>query len=402
MSGVNFAYEYTASTFASAQLVYNSNGVGPIAGYSNNIVIRDGATPVTTTPFPVNTVLTLSSLVVYAYADVYTDPNSPGVLTIVAAVTPANPITNGHLLAVSTTIQKYVDTVSYPQLGKFISTTGTHGARICSLVPDAADPSTSQYFMDDGVDMMGTTGLGLNTGVSTYFTVLLPSTIQTASTILYDNTQSISSIYTDYYSRELLFTNGYYIHPAGFNFTQFNDGVQYPDFTYDLYYDTTFGYRYASFAFEGPALTSPTPYNYVNVRVHSPSLGSTIQAVRDENNWWPNTLTNQMLVSSMKVRMHYKVLGTFNLGVTVPLETAWVNCFKQVDFYNFDDSVYDMGATYAVSTLGDGDIEYKMLVNRRYYQKTMVLLRVGIAQDAAQYSGQPITFQSMSVRLSDS
>ena len=402
MSGANFAYRYTASTFASAQLVYNGGGVGPVSGASNNVVVLQGGTPVTTLPFPVNTVLTLSSLSVHAYADLYTDPNNPGILNIVATVTPANPAPQGQHISISTAIQEYVDTVSYPHLGKFISTTGTNGARILSLVPNAADLSTSEYFMDDGVNMIGDSGVGLNTGVSTYFTVLLPSTIQTASTILYDNTQPISSIYTNYYSRELLFTNGYYIHPAGFNFTQFNDAFQYPDFTYDLYNDTTFGYRYASFAFEGPALASPTPYSYINVRVHSPSLGSTIQATRDVNNWWPNTLTNQLLVSSMKVRMHYKLLGTYNLGVTVPVETAWVNCLKQVDFYNFDDSVYDDGATYAVNTLGDGDIEYKMLVNRRYYQKTMVLVRVGIARDASQYSGEPITFESMSVRLSDS
>jgi hypothetical protein len=106
----------------------------------------------------------------------------------------------------------------------------------------------------------------------------------------------------------------------------------------------------------------------------------------------------------MKVRMHYKLIGTYNLGLTYPIETAWVNCLKQVDFYNFDDQVYDAGASSGVSTLGNGnqgDIEYKMVLNRRYYNKTMVLVRVGIAQDAAQYSGRPITFQSLQVRLTD-
>jgi len=78
-----------------------------------------------------------------------------------------------------------------------------------------------------------------------------------------------------------------------------------------------------------------------------------------------------------------------------------VNCFKQVDFYNFEDSIYDAGATVAVSVLGSGDVEYKMLLNRRYYLKTMCLVRVGISQDGAQYSGQPITFKGLHVRLSD-
>jgi hypothetical protein len=400
MSGANFAYRYTASTLASAQLLYNSNAVGPLAGYSNNVQVYDGASPVSTLPFPVNTVLTLSSLAVHADAGLYTDPNDPGVLTLVASASPANPTPDGQHIAVSTTIQEYVDTVSYPYLANFTNATGSNGARILSLVPNVNDLSTSQYFMDDGVDMMGSVGVGLDTTVSTFFAVQLPSTVQINSTILYDHTESISSIYTDYYSRELLYTNGYYIHPAGFNFTQFNDGFQYPNFTYDLYNDTTFGYRYASFAFEGPALASPTPYSYVNVRVVQPSLGSTIQSSRDVNNWWPNTLTNQLLVSSMKVRMHYKLIGTYNIGVTQPIETAWVNCLKQVDFYNFDDQIYDMGATYAVTVVGS-DIEYKMLINRRYYQKTTVLVRVGIAQDGGQYTGQPITFQSMTTRLSD-
>jgi hypothetical protein len=229
----------------------------------------------------------------------------------------------------------------------------------------------------------------------------LPATIQINSTILYDNTQSISSIYTNYYSRELLFTGGQYIHPAGFDFTPFNDGFQYPNFTFDLYNDTTFGFRYATFAFEGPALASPTPYNYLYVRVNNPSAGGTIQSNRSVNNYWPNTMTNYLLASSMKVRMHAKLLGTYNIGLTQTFETAWVNALKQVDFYNYNDTVYDSGATYAVSTLGGGDIEYKVLINRRYYQKTTAIVQIGISQDGSQYSGAPITFQGIQVRLSD-
>jgi hypothetical protein len=126
-----------------------------------------------------------------------------------------------------------------------------------------------------------------------------------------------------------------------------------------------------------------------------------IQSNRSLNDYWPNTLTNYLLTSSMKVRMHAKILGTFNIGLTQTFETAWVNGLKQVDFYNYDDGVYDNGATYGVSTLGGGDIEYKLLINRRYYQKTMTFVQVGIAQDGSQYSGTPITFQGIQVRLSD-
>jgi hypothetical protein len=400
LSGVNFAYQYTASTFASAQLHYLSNPTGPLAGYSTNVVILDAGTPVTTLPFPVNTPLTLSSLSVYANENLYTDPNTPSSIALVASVTPLNPA--GQHLQISSMIHTYVDTVSYPFLSQFTNTLGSNGCRVLTLVPYINDLSTSQYFMDDGVDMMGETGVGLNVAVSSFFTVTLPNTIQTNSTILYDHSQPISSIYTNYYSRELLFANGQYIHPAGFNYTTFNDGFQYPDFTYDLYNDTTFGNRYATFAFEGPNLAAATPYNYLYIRINSPSAGGAIQSDRTLNDYWPNSLTNQLLVSSMKVRMHAKLLGTFNAGLTYPFETAWVNALKQVDFYNYDDGTYDMGATYSVNTLSGGDIEYKVLINRRYYQKTMTLVRVGIAQDASQYSGAPITFAGIQVRLSDS
>jgi hypothetical protein len=401
LSGTNFAYQYSASTLASAQLYYLSNTVGPLAGYSNDVLVMNGGTPVTTLPFPVDTPLTLSSLVVYANDVLYTNPNDPSQLTLVASVTPLNPAPDSHTRLTSTTVQEYVDTVSFPYLARFTDATGSNGLRLVSLLPNAEDLSTSQYFMDDGVDMMGITGQGLNVPISSFFAVTLPTTIQTNSTIIYDNTQTISSIYTDYYSRELLFTGGQYIHPAGFDFTPFNDGFQYPDFRFDLYNDTTFGYRYATFAFEGPALAYPTPYSYLYVRVNNPSAGGMIQSNRSLNDYWPNTLTNYLLTSSMKVRMHAKILGTFNIGLTQTFETAWVNGLKQVDFYNYDDGVYDNGATYGVSTLGGGDIEYKLLINRRYYQKTMTFVQVGIAQDGSQYSGTPITFQGIQVRLSD-
>ena len=399
VSGVNFAYQYSASTFASAQLHYLSNPVGPLVGYSNNVRILAAGTPVTSAPFPVDTPLTLSSLVVYASDGLYTDPNMPSSIALVASVTPLNPATDA--LQISSMIHAYVDTVSFPLLSNFVNTTGSNGGRILTLVPNINDPSTSQYFMDDGVNTMGDTGQGLNVAVSSFFTITLPATVQTASTILYDHTQPISSIYTNYYSRELLYANGIYIHPAGFDYTTFDDGFLYPNFTYDLYNDTTFGYRYATFALEGPALAGATPYNYLYIRINAPSAGGTIVSDRTANNFWPNTLTNQLLVSSMKVRMHAKLLGTYNAGVTYPFETAWINALKQVDFYNYDDGIYDIGATYSVRTLGGGDIEYKLLINRRYYQKTMTLVRIGIAQDASQYSGEPITFQGVQIRLSD-
>ena len=401
MSGTNFASMYSAATFAEAQLYYKSNAAGPFSAFSTNVRIMDGLTPVTTRPFPANTVLTLSSLSVNANESVYTDPNDPGNLFLVATVTPANPTSNSSI-TISTLVYEYVDTLSYPYLSNFTDQAGTNGQRVLCLVPYINDTSTSQYFMDDGIDTVGSNGQGLNTDVSSFITVTLPNQVALLSSLLYNNTSSISSIYTDYYSRELLFSGGHYIHPAGFNFTPFNDGFQYPDFTYDLYNDTTFGNRYATFAFEQSTLTVPTPYSYLYVRVNTPSLLSSIQMTRTENNWWPNTLTNELLVSSMKVRMHTKLTGTYNAGTTRSFETAWLNALKQVDLYAYDDSIYDIGSVYGVSTLSGGDVEYQVQINRRSYLKVMALVRVGIALDASQYSGTPITFTGIQVRMSDS
>jgi len=222
------------------------------------------------------------------------------------------------------------------------------------------------------------------------------------SSLLYDNTSSLTSAYPGFYSRELLFTSNTYIHPAGFNFSQFNGGSNvYPDFTYDLDTDVNFGYRYATFAFEWAPQNPPELYGYINIKVQSPSLISTIYSDRTLNNWWPNTTVAPNLTSSMKVRMHAKLVGTYEVGTYETFETAWINCMKQLDFYNFDDVMFDTGAAINVATSGN-DIIYTAQISRRLYTKVMAFVRVGISQDGSQYSGTPITFSGLSATLTNS
>jgi hypothetical protein len=174
----------------------------------------------------------------------------------------------------------------------------------------------------------------------------------------------------------------------------------FPDFTYDLVYDVNKGNRYATFAYEFPTNASPTASRFLYVKVNAPNLVSSIQATRAENNWWPNFPVSPYLMSTMKVRLHAKLLGAYYTGTYQTFESQWVNGFKEIDQFDFDDAVFDAGAAMGTEILGDS-VEYKIAFNRRYYTKLMALVRVGIAQDGSVYSGEPITFTSMNVRVSD-
>jgi hypothetical protein len=103
----------------------------------------------------------------------------------------------------------------------------------------------------------------------------------------------------------------------------------------------------------------------------------------------------------MKVRMHAKLVGTYEVGTYETFETAWLNCMKQLDFYNFDDAVFDTGAAINVATSGNDTI-YTAQISRRLYTKVMAFVRIGISQDGSQYSGEPITFTGLTATLTNS
>jgi hypothetical protein len=279
---------------------------------------------------------------------------------------------------------------------------------VISLLPRLEDPGTATN-MNDGITSNGDYGTGLNVAISS-FIFMSSSQIAVSSFVDYQHTSSLNAISTDPYSRELVHTYGRYIHPAGYNFTPFsgtalgNPSASYPDFTYDMYFDVNKGNRFASFMFEQPAFSSPTPIQYMMVAIHNPNFISSITMNR-ANNFFPRSPVVPQLVSSMRVHVHAKVIGEYDVGTIQTVETAWVNCFKQIDELTFNDTTYDVGGCSAmyVPTIGSnaGYMYAYVHFNRRFYTKIGALVRVGISYDASIYSGDPLTFDAVSVSFSD-
>jgi hypothetical protein len=101
------------------------------------------------------------------------------------------------------------------------------------------------------------------------------------------------------------------------------------------------------------------------------------------------------------------VIGAYNRGIFIPLETAWLNCLKEINYGEFDDSVFDVGACVGVSTSG-ADVWYKVQMKRRFFTSIYPLVRVGISRDAsaeelpAGSAYLPITFDAINVTVTDS
>lgn len=171
-----------------------------------------------------------------------------------------------------------------------------------------------------------------------------------------------------------------------------------------MYFDETKGNRFASFLFEQPAFANPTPLQYMMIAIHNPSYVSTITASR-VNNFFPASPVVPYLVSSMRVHLHAKVIGEYDTGTSQTVETAWVNGFKQIDELTFDDSTYDVGgcsAVYVPSIGSNAGYMYSYIhFNRRFYTKIGAVVRLGISYDASIYSGDPLTFDAVSISFSD-
>jgi hypothetical protein len=411
LQGSNFVEYYANSNFACAEILISSMGIhiAPQICLSTNQIILDtgSSSEITSTPFPVDTLLTMSSVKLSVNNFTYTDPTYVMPLRIIGQITSANPEHDGISFE-STFSTLYVDTYSYHTYSNFFSTTGVYGKRVISLLPRLEDPGTATN-MNDGITSNGDYGTGLNVAISS-FIFMSSSQIAVSSFVDYQHTSSLNVISTDPYSRELLHTYGRYIHPAGYNFTPFNGialgnpSASYPDFTYDMYFDENKGNRFASFMFEQPAFGSPTPLQYMMVAIHNPSFVSSITTNR-ANNFFPRNPVVSQLVSSMRVHVHAKVIGEYDVGTLQTVETAWVNCFKQIDELTFNDATYDVGGCSAiyVPTIGSnaGYMYAYVHFNRRFYTKIGALVRVGISYDASLYSGDPLTFDAVSVSFSD-
>jgi len=405
VEATNFGNYFVNSTIALASITTPQYIVGPVASYTSNIFLYDGPTEVKTLPLPQNTVLTISSCAVGLYSTIYQDPNDIQFMYLNTTVFPENPQSWVSTFVTNLTSTLFIDTVSQTLLSSFADTFSPNGLRVVSLLPRLELPGTADN-MNDGVNMLGISGVGLNVTISSFASIDTNSLLNVSTSLIYQHTSSISSIYTNVYSRELLYTNGGYIHPAGFNFSQFSGDpllvptAVYPDFTYDLIYDVNHGFRYATFLYELPTFSSPTPISFLNVLIKNPSIVSTIQSSREQNTCFPDDNVTDIDMMYMKVKLHSKILGRYDTCTNIPFESAWVNGFKEMDDSIFDDTQFDIGACTAVSTIGT-DVQYTIKFSRRYYTKFSAFVRIGIAQDGSVYSGDPITFDSIQITAID-
>jgi hypothetical protein len=394
------------------QLYFDNVPVGSIQKYNSSVRIFHGPLEITQLPFPGNSTLHLSSCRVNLTSNIYQDPADPANFEIYASVTPANPISLRAFSSYGIGSTIFVDTVSASLFSSFTNINSSNGQRVLSLLPRLEIPGTVNN-MNDGIAASGLASNGLDVSVSSFLIVSTNNILTVSSFVNYNNLSSISTTYLNNYSRELIFTNGVFTHPAGLNFNQFNGaplGVPaavYPDFVNDLAADVNYGNRYASFLFLSRSNADPTGYQYVNIRVRNPSAISTITNSRTYNYAFPGLPVPDSNIQYSKVRMHMKVIGAAILGVYTPVETAWINCFKTIDYGGFNDSVFDVGGCVAVSTSG-ADVYYKVQMERRYYTSVYPLIRIGISRDgsaAALPPGEdylPISFDGINVSVTDS
>jgi len=411
----NFAHIYSAPEFAHAYIAQrsianNTTACGPTHVYSTGVIVYDNTTntEITSLPFPVSTTMRISSCGVGVYSTIYQNPIEPSFIDILATLTPANPEGLVSTFVSTLTSSIFIDTVSLTKYSTFTNIKSTNGVRVVSLLPRTGIGASATDIYD-GVDLYGQHGIGLNVNMDPYFIVGANSNIVFSPSILYQHASSISSIYTDNYSRELLYTNGKYIHPAGYTFNVFDgkfigvpDAV-YPDFTYDLIYDDNNGFRYATFAFESQQFPTPTNLQYLKVKFIKPSIVSTISENYFTNSWFPDTPTVPYLMSTMKIRMHTKTYASYTDAVYKTMSTAWLDGFQLVDDNIYDDQIYNTAACVAVSTI-NSNVEYTVQLDRRAYTKLCSVVRVGISRDGGLYAGDfpyPITFEAIETSYSD-
>ena len=405
VNAANFAYRYAPSAFCSATATLSPSNAGGTTTTTSAVITSNG-TAVTTLPLPADVMLTLSSLKYPLTLPVYQDPTSVEDFVLSVTVNPTNPQYSATTISnANSTI--YVDTVSYGSYCNFVSTGAMYGQRIVSLLPRIESPGTATN-IGDGVTTGGLSSNGLDVSISSFIIPGSNNTVLISSFLDYQHTSSLQqATYTEFYARELLYTNSVFMHAAGLDFSQFLSNVYavpftYPNFTNDLATDTNYGYRYATFAYEFPAYATPTALRYLTITVDAPSLVSSIQTTRSENNWWPDAPVVDSDIQYSKVRMHMRLTGTTYNTIYDTFETGWLNCFKMSDAFGFSDATFDAGACASVTSTSS-NISYKVMFNRRFYTKIVALVRVGIARDGSVLSGSeyPITFNGIRTSVSD-
>jgi hypothetical protein len=129
----NFGHNYIGNSFATAQLV-GENGVGgPFAAYISSVTVYNGPDIVTTTPFPMDTPLLLSSCRVGVSPDLYQQQGYFDLYSIYAYATPANPYQGTSITY--PLCKTYMDVLSCQTVDSFNSTAGKNGLRLISGLP---------------------------------------------------------------------------------------------------------------------------------------------------------------------------------------------------------------------------------------------------------------------------
>jgi hypothetical protein len=406
----NIGSVFVGSNFGQGTITLGVTAAGATTTYTNNIFIYNDATntQLTTLPFLSSTLLRFSTVSAVINATQYTVPGSSRALGISTTAVGYNP--NGATTASSTiAIQTggsnaYVDTYSAAGARNFSNvSTYTNGFRITTNLPAAGSVLSN---INDGVDGSGNYGGGLSTLYTPYITMSTNSLGLLSSILYYQHSSTLSTVYTNYYTRELLLASNTYIHPSGYNYSMYNAGLlgisgfSYPSFSTDLNWDSNYGYRYATFAFQSNFANTQQQFLYVTL--NTPSALGGITTTRATNNYWPNSIVAGPNLQYMKVRMHAQLYYSFTSGTNQSNVTQWVNGFKPVPALGYDDSIFDMGGGVSVSTLSGGTgVQYKMQFGSRFYNNVIAVVRLGIAKDASIVTSGPITFQSVNIGFSN-
>jgi hypothetical protein len=406
----NIGYSFVGSNFGQGTVLVGGTAAGPTTTYLSTTWIYDDATGIqqTAPPFLSSTVLRFSTVSAVINATQYTTPGLSrplGLSTVAVGYNPNGATTAGAALTIQTGgSNAYVDTYSAAGARNFSNvSTFANGFRITTNLPAAGSVLSN---IDDGVSGTGAYGGGLSTLYSPLISMTAGSVGLLSSVLYYQHTSSLSSIYTNYYTRELLLASNTYMHPAGYNYSGYNAGLlgisgyNYPDFSSDLTWDSNYGYRYASFAYQSNFSNSQRQFLYVTL--NTPSALGGITTTRATNNFFPNSIVAGPNLQYMKVRMHAQLYYSYTSGTDQSNVTAWVNGYKPVPALGYDDSVFDMGGGVAVSTLSGGTgVQYKMQFGSRFYNNVIAVVRLGIAQDASAGTASPITFQSVNIGFSN-
>jgi hypothetical protein len=405
----NIGYVFVGSNLGQGTVTLGGTAAGPTTSYTNNILIYNDVTGVqqTTLPFLSSTLLRFSTVSAVINATQYTTPGVSrpvGLSTVVVGYNPTGPTTAASTLLLQVGgSNAYVDTYSAAGARNYSNvSTFTNGFRITTNLPASGSVLSN---INDGVSGAGAYGGGLSTLYSPLISMTSNSVGLLSSILYYQHTSSLSSIYTNYYTRELLLASNTYIHPSGYNYSAYNasllgiSGYGYPTFGDDLTWDSNYGYRYATFAFQSNFGNTQQQFLYVTLT--TPSAVGGITTTRSTNNYWPNSIVAGPNLQYMKVRMHAQLYYSYTSGVNQSGATQWINGFKPVPALGYDDSVFDMGGGVTVSTLGSGSVQYKMQFGSRFYNNLIAVVRLGIAQDGSIGTATPITFQSIAVGFSN-